>query len=64
MIVCLWAAAPGLRRLASIVAALSMVSFLALYWSAGAPAQLRAIALADLAFVPILALAAWRAFSA
>jgi hypothetical protein len=64
MIVCLWAAAdPGVRRLASVVTALSMLSFLALYWWTGAPAQLRAVALADLVFVPVLAFAAWRAFS-
>jgi len=65
MIVCVWAAAdPGVRRLAGVVAALSMLSFLALYWRAGAPAQLRIIALADLAFLPVLAFATWRAFSA
>lgn len=64
MIACLWAAFdPGVRRIASIVVALSMLSFLALYWWAGAPAPLRTIALADLLFVPVLAFAAWRAFS-
>lgn len=65
MLICLWAAAdPGVRRLASVVAALSMLSFLFLYWLAGAPATLRPIALADLLFVPALAFAGWRAFRA
>lgn len=65
MLICLWAAAdPGVRRLASVVAALSMLSFLLLYWLAGTPAALRSIALADLLFVPVLAFAGWRAFRA
>ena len=64
MLICLWAMAdPGVRRLASVAAALSMLSFLLLYWLAGAPAALRPIALADLLFVPVLAFAAWRAFT-
>jgi len=65
MLVCLWAAAdPNVRRLASIVCAISMLSFLLLYWTAGAPLALRTIALADLLFLPVLALAGWRAFRA
>ena len=62
--ICLWAAAdPGVRRLASVVCAISMLSFLALYALAGSPPALRTIALADLLFLPVLAFAAWRAFS-
>lgn len=65
MLICLWAMAdPGVRRLASVAAAVSMLSFLLLYGLAGAPAALRPIALADILFVPVLAFAAWRAFSA
>lgn len=64
-VTCLWAmTVPDVRRLASVVAALSMLSFLFLYWSAGAPASLYRIALADLLFVPVLAFATWRAFTA
>lgn len=65
LLICLWAMAdPGVRRLASVAAALSMLSFLLLHWLAGAPAALRPIALADLLFVPVLAFAGWRAYSA
>ena len=61
---CVWAAFdPGVRRLSSVAAAISMLSFLALYWQAGSPPALRAIALADLAGLPFLAIVAWRAFS-
>ena len=63
--ICLWAAAdPGVRRLAGVACAISMLSFLLLYWLAGAPPALRVIALADLLFLPVLAFASWRAFSA
>lgn len=62
---CLWAAAdPGVRRLATVACAISMLSFLLLYRMAGAPALLRKIALADLLFLPVLACAGWRAFIA
>ena len=62
--ICVWAAFdPGTRRLASIAATISMISFLALYWQAGSPPPLRTIALADLAGLPFLAIVAWRAFS-
>ena len=64
-LVCLWAAAdPRVRRLASAACALSMLSFLLLYWLAGAPPGLRTVALADLPFLPVLAFAGWRAFRA
>jgi len=62
--ICLWAAAdPAVRRLASVVCAISMLSFVALYLLAGSPPALRTIALADLLFLPVLGFAAWRAFS-
>ena len=53
-----------MRRLASVVCAISMLSFLLLYRMAGAPRALRTVAMADLLFVPILAFAGWRAFAA
>lgn len=60
---CVWAAfVPEGRRLAVIVVAISMVSFLVLYWQAGSPAPLRRIALVDLAGLPVLAGVAWLAF--
>ena len=60
---CVWAAfVPEGRRLASLVVAISMVSFLALYWMAGSPAPLRRIAIVDLAGLPVLAFAAFLAF--
>jgi hypothetical protein len=62
---CLWALfEPEARRVASLVCAISMLSFLLLYWLADFPPQLKTIALADLLFLPVLAFAGWRAFSA
>ena len=64
LVIALWAAAdPGARRLASVALAISMVSFLWLYWQAGSPPALRTIALVDLVGMPVLALALWRAFA-
>ena len=61
---CVWAAFdPGARRVASVAAAISMISFLGLYWQAGSPPALRTIAIADLAGLPFLAIVVWRAFS-
>ena len=63
--ICLWAIADeSVRRLATLVCAISMLSFLLLYWQAGAPSALRTIALADMLFLPVLAWAGWRAFTA
>lgn len=60
---CVWAAfVPEGRRLAVIVTAISMGSFLALYLANGSPPALRRIAMVDLAGVPALALAAFFAF--
>ena len=62
---CVWAAfLPEGRRLAVVVAAISMVSFLALYWLAGSPVPLKRIAVVDLAGLPVLAAAGWMAFRA
>jgi hypothetical protein len=59
LFVCIWAALrPEVRPLASVVVAISMISFLWLYAAAGQPAALRQIAIADLAGLPFLAIAA------
>jgi hypothetical protein len=63
VIACLWAMAdPGTRRLAVVVVAASMLSFLAVYWHAGSPVALKSIALADMAGLPFLAILLWRVF--
>ena len=60
---CLWAAYdPAGRKLAVIVVAISMFSFLMLYFQAGSPVPLKKIAMVDLAGLPVLALAAFFAF--
>ena len=62
---CMFAAfVPEGRRLATLVAGISMVSFLVLYALHGMPANLRTIALVDLAGLPVLAAAGWLAFRA
>jgi hypothetical protein len=62
-VACIWAAVmPEGRKLAVLVVGISMVSFLVLYWQAGAPIALRKIAQADLAGLPVLAGVAWLAF--
>lgn len=49
---------PASRRAALLVVAISMVSFLALYWQAGSPAPLRTIARVDLVgLLPLLVVA-------
>ncbi|QLC23876.1 hypothetical protein HFP57_01725 [Parasphingopyxis algicola] len=63
LIICIWAAAESdVRRLAAVATAVSMLSFLGIYWSAGQPVSLRTIALVDLIGLPFLLFAAWRAF--
>lgn len=64
-VLCVWAAFdPASRRVASVAVGISMVSFLTLYWSAGAPAALKSIAIADLAGIPFLMFVTWKAFIA
>ncbi|MCR2833316.1 hypothetical protein [Parerythrobacter lacustris] len=53
---------PPSRPLASVVAAISMTSFLFLWWRAGCPPQLKMIATVDLLGMPVLVLAAAFAF--
>ncbi|OSZ72417.1 hypothetical protein CAP39_03490 [Sphingomonas sp. IBVSS1] len=63
LILCLWAAAvPGVRQAASVVVAVSMLSFLWLWQGAGRPAALNSIAIADLIGLPALAWVMWRAW--
>jgi hypothetical protein len=63
VILCIWAAAdPDVRRLASVVAGVSMLSFLFLWQSAGRPAALNTIAMVDLAGLLPLAIVTWRAW--
>lgn len=63
-IACVWAAIDlQAARIASALAAVSMLSFLLVYQLNGQPASLRTIAIADLAGLPFLAWAAWRAWT-
>lgn len=65
LILCLWAAAdPGVRRASSVVAAVSMLSFLWLWQRAGQPPALKTIAIADVIGLAPLALVSWRSWSA
>ena len=60
---CVFAAfVPEGRGLASVVTAISMISFLVLYAFGGMPEHLRRIALVDLAGLPVLAIATWFAW--
>lgn len=62
-LLCIWSVFDhGARPVAVVVAAISMLSFLWLFWQAGSPPPLRTIAIADLAGLPGLALVAWAAF--
>jgi hypothetical protein len=63
-IACLWAVFdPQARRVAAVTAAISMLSFLWLYWSFGSPPALRTIAFADAAGLPFLAFCFLKAFA-
>ncbi len=63
-IVAVWAAFDAdTRKLATVVTALSMTSFLLIYQLQGQPPALRTIALVDLAGLPFLAYAGWKAFT-
>ena len=63
LVTCVWAAFdPGGRKVATLVTAISMLSFLALYISYGRPASLGTIALVDLIGLVPLGWAGWHAF--
>lgn len=62
---CIWAAFDAYpRRAATIFVAVSMLSFLWLYFMNGSPKALKTIATVDLIGLPFLAFAAWKAFTA
>jgi hypothetical protein len=63
-VACIWCAIdPVPRKLSVIAVAISMLSFLALYFANGSPPALKQIAIADLVGLPALAYVAWKAFS-
>lgn len=63
LVACIWAAFdPGGRKLATLVTAISMLSFLFLYQSYGRPSALGTIALVDLIGLVPLAWVGWHAF--
>ena len=63
-VICVWSAFDATpRRMASVAVAISMVSFVALYWLQGAPSALRQIAIVDIIGLPALAYVGWRAFT-
>lgn len=63
VVLCVWAAFdPGSRRLASVAVAISMLTFLLLWFLAGQPSPLRTIARADLIGLPFLMFVTWTAF--
>lgn len=63
VIACAWAAVdPSSRKLAFVITAVSMLSFLTIYAIHGQPISLRAIAIADLIGLPFLAYVGWKVF--
>jgi hypothetical protein len=63
-VACIWCAIdPTPRKLGVVVVAISMLSFLTLYFANGSPPALKQIAIADLIGLPALAYVAWRAFA-
>ena len=61
LVACVWAAFdPDARRLASVVVAISMLSFLLLYLQSSSPPALRRIAFVDLVgLIPLAYVAFW-----
>ena len=60
-VMCIWGSFdPRPRQMAGVVVAISMVSFLLLYWLQGAPTALRRIAIVDLVGLPALATVVWQ----
>ena len=61
---CVWAAIDAQPRpLATLITAVSMISFLVLYWMQGSPPALRQIAIVDLIGLVSLGFVVWRAFA-
>jgi hypothetical protein len=64
MVACIWCALdPTPRRLSVVLVAVSMLSFLTLYFSNGSPPALKQIAVADLIGLPALLYVGWKAFT-
>lgn len=64
VVACIWCALdPTPRRLSIVLVAISVISFLALYFANGSPLALRQIAIADMIGLPALVYVAWKAFS-
>ncbi len=64
VVMCLWASLRcEVRPMAAVCAGISMGSFVAIWWLAGAPAALRTIALYDVAGLFILAFVGWQTFA-
>lgn len=64
VVTCLWCALdPTPRRLGVVLVAISMLSFLTLYFANGSPPALKQIAVADLVGLPALLYVAWKAFT-
>ena len=62
-ITCVWAAFdPGVRKLAFVLTALSMISFLIIFVAYGQPPSLKSIALVDGIGLTFLAYVGWKAF--
>jgi len=60
-IACVWAAfSPDIRKLAFVITALSMISFLIIYAANGQPVSLKTIAIADMIGLPFLAYVGWK----
>lgn len=63
-VACIWCAIdPQPRKMGVVVVAVSMLSFLALYFANGSPPALRQIAVADMIGLPALVYVSWRAFA-
>ena len=64
VVACIWCALdPTPRRLGVVLVAISMLSFLVLYFANSSPPALKQIAIADLIGLPALVYVAWKAFS-
>jgi amino acid permease len=64
VVICIWRAFdPASRRMGTVIVAISMISFLLLYWQAGSPIALKRIALVDIVGLGLLAYVACLAFT-
>ncbi len=61
--ICIWCAiSPTPRQLGALAVAISMISFIFLYFSAGSPKALKAIAITDMIGIPALLFVGYGAF--